>query len=746
MDLIQFFRLFLRHATWIAMVAITLAATVFYLTKDEQRTYSSKGLVNTGLVAGYKIESQQGGKTDYFYASAELDNILNLISAYETIEELGLVLLAEVMAMKTPSEKVILKTNYEELRREIGAELWESVAVPGDLEKTKAQLTAYRNLKVEENPIRELLYGKHPLFGHKHLGGIKVAKEGKSDMIRLSYTTIDPGIAQRTLVLLIDIFRRKHREIKESQTGNVLGYFEEATAASAKRLRLAEERLKVFREKSKIINYYEQTRFIANKREDLYESYMTQLMNMVAADSALSTLEKQLNQRNLLGMVNRALLNKRDSLSAAVSQMAQLRLLKDDTLHVRPKIDSLREAITAYKRSLQSSRDSIQVIQRSPRGSELEDLLAEWLKNLLKMEDAAARLRVIENRKVEFEEIYDTYAPLGSTLKRLEREIDIAEREYLENLHSLNQARLHRQSMLMSTNLKVVDIPFFPAAPDPSQRIMLVIVAFLVGFMLPIALVIAMEFFDKTLKKPEWARRTTELEVIGVLPRLGQKKRYRSRVAEAFLEERPIGLMLQNLKIELAKKEKKRPLRLLILSTREQEGKTLVGYMLTKYLRKFRANVLFFTPGSTQDASDFPASISPLIGHRDTLYYNLKDDLFEMDSEEQLLADGQEILTDPEYYITELPGLLTRPYPVELIRKADLILLVARSNRTWVDADRHIMERIATITQSPIRLILNGVDVEYLEESLGELPKRRSWLRRYAKRYLKAGFSSRSKL
>lgn len=516
--------------------------------------------------------------------------------------------------------------------------------------------------------------------------------------------------------------------------------------AIARRLHDAEERLKTFQEESKIINYYEQTRFIANKREDLYESYMTQLMNMVAADSALRTLERQMNQRNLLGLVNRELLSKRDSLSAAVSEMAQLRLLKDDTLRVRPRIDSLRRAIGVYKRALSSASDSIMVIQRSPRGSEIDDLLSEWLKNLLRMEDAAARLRVIENRKVEFEEIYDTYAPLGSTLKRLEREIDIAEREYLENLHSLNQARLHRQSMLMSTNLKVVDVPFFPASADPSKRMMLVIVAFLAGFILPVALVIAMEFFDKTLKKPDWARRTTELEVIGVMPRLGQKKRYRSRVDEAFLEERPIGLMLQNLKIELAKKTHKRPLRLLILSMRAQEGKTLVGYLLTKYLRNYQAKVTYFTPESEQDETSFPAVVAPLMGDKHTHHYHLREDLFELNSEEELLPEVAENGADPDYFITELPGLLNRPYPVELLRKADLILLVARANRTWIDADRHVLERIATITQSPIRLVLNGVDVEYLEESLGELPKRRSSIRRYVKRYLKAGFSARSKL
>ncbi len=362
------------------------------------------------------------------------------------------------------------------------------------------------------------------------------------------------------------------------------------------------------------------------------------------------------------------------------------------------------------------------------------------------MENSSARIKVIEQRKTEFEDIYDDFAPLGSKLKRLEREIDVAENEYMENLHSLNQARLHRQNMLMATNLKVVDVPFYPPAPDPSQRMMLVIVAFLAGFILTLGVVIAMEFFDKTLKKPRWASRATELDLIGVLPRFGQKRRYRKRVKEEFLEERPIGLLLQNLKIELAKREAAKPVRILILSTRDKEGKTLIGYMLTKYLRSYRARVAYLTPEDGHDLEQFPDVVHGQIDSKDTYRYFLEDDLFELDSEEVLVRDKAGELEGFDYYLTELPGLLGHPFPVDLIRRADLILLVARANRTWIDADKETLERISSITKVPVRLVLNGVEVEHLESNMGDLPKKRGLIRRVTKRFLKSGFSSRSKL
>ena len=47
-------------------------------------------------------------------------------------------------------------------------------------------------------------------------------------------------------------------------------------------------------------------------------------------------------------------------------------------------------------------------------------------------------------------------APLGATLKRIEREINVAEKEYLSLLHSLNLSKLRQQNIELSSNIKAV--------------------------------------------------------------------------------------------------------------------------------------------------------------------------------------------------------------------------------------------------------------------------------------------------
>ena len=50
----------------------------------------------------------------------------------------------------------------------------------------------------------------------------------------------------------------------------------------------------------------------------------------------------------------------------------------------------------------------------------------------------------------------------GSTLKRIDREISVAEQEYLELLKGLNLAKLKVQDVELSSNIKAVDPPYYP--------------------------------------------------------------------------------------------------------------------------------------------------------------------------------------------------------------------------------------------------------------------------------------------
>ena len=80
------------------------------------------------------------------------------------------------------------------------------------------------------------------------------SRKSLSDMLEVSYSANDPAICQQTLQLLSEVFIRRYKEIKSGEIGNVVNYFTEQTEKSQKKLKAAEDRIKDFEVKNKIIN------------------------------------------------------------------------------------------------------------------------------------------------------------------------------------------------------------------------------------------------------------------------------------------------------------------------------------------------------------------------------------------------------------------------------------------------------------------------------------------------------------
>ena len=721
MNFLDFLRLLHKNLRWMLLAGILTAATVYSLTRQEKKVYSSHTVINTGLVSGYNLERSSSSRIDYAFTNNELENLIGLAHSRETLEELGAQFLAECLLM--PQEKIsLLPENYQELKEALPGGLWEALAAKKEMPAIVAQLEDLREAP-GENPVKTLLLSKNELVGIEHLNSIVVRREGNSDMIRIGYATKDPWACRRTIEMLTGIFIEKHRLIKEGQSNNVLEFFEKATQESADDLRKREDALLGFMVENKIINYYEQTRFIAAKKEDLDELYYKELMRLAAADSTRQQLENRLESQVALPQIHQQLMSQRQSLAESAALMAQIQVAQlQDSLQTAPvEVTQLQYKIDRLKTDMHQSAVANFNLTRSPDGLATKQLLERWLEQWMDVEQTLARVKVLKDRKQDFDRIYSRFAPWGSKLKRLEREIEVAEKAYLENLHSFNQARLHRYNTMMSSDLRVVDAPFRPDKPEPSKRMMLVVLAFVIGNVLILALFVALDLLDQTLREPERAVETTGLRLATAFPFLPDHPARYKRLDYSGICRKAVNQLHQRMSLDLRHLETdtKNPL-IVLTSMRPSEGKSRIGEMLVQQLRQEGKQVRFWQPaaeqGPAQSRGDFAYdSIS-----------NLEKQIRQFGPEE-----GESVL-----HLVELPAVLEHGFPQNLIEKADLTLMVASAKRTWNLADQRQLLLLQEIQQSPIRLVLNQVQPDQLESSLGEIPKQRSWLRSRLKKLL----------
>ena len=111
-----------------------------------------------------------------------------------------------------------------------------------------------------------------------------------------------------------------------------------------------------------------------------------------------------------------------------------------------------------------------------------------------------------------------------------------------------------------------------------------------------------------------------------------------------------------------------------------------------------------------------------------------------------LKSNNIEINNTPDFVIIELPAIIYYKYPPELIKNADLNLLVCRSNRIWADADITATKNLVETCASKINIIVNGVHINEIESVLGDLPKKRTKIRRKLKSIFKFQFLSKNQI
>ncbi|MCD6355191.1 MAG: SPOR domain-containing protein [Prolixibacteraceae bacterium] len=734
MNIIYFIRLFLRHAVILILMPVVLFVLVFIITKNQSRTYTSNTTIYTGIATGSSIVSLENSKYDMFGTRAAFDNLVNIIKSRGTAEEVGLRLFASHMIIDKPELNIISDESYAELMKMIPDEV-KALAVKGDLEKTYQNLKKYKE-KNYVNFIYELIQLDNPHYStNEILKKLKVSRLQSSDLISLNFSSDDPGICYNTLQLITNVFIKTYSEIKVNQSDAVVKYFTNQLDNTSAKLSEAENELLEFNKTNNIINYAEQTKHIASEKENFDLEFQQVQRNYAAAQAVLKVLENKLNTRQKATINTRDIQNLRNQLSdinldiAMKTYQSQLDSVAEEKLV--KEISALQIRSYELQEELKTAVDKQYFIDNSVEGVSSTKIIDNWVDKVIEFESAKAQLIIGEQKKKEFAELFRTYAPLGATMKRLERKIDVAEREYLSILQSLNLAKLKQQNIELNSNLRIAEPPFFPIQPEPDKRKYLLIIAFMIGFIIPAFIILVLDFFDRNIKNDKRARDFSGLKVAGMYPNLQLRDK---KIDLNFVEKRALELIVQ--KLQLFSENNSTSTRInLIISSLEGDGKTTIVTALLNKMSLLGYKSLFLTYNTIDKPVQFEYRTYELNNH-----FQKIENIEEIDAN----FEGLE-LKDYDYIFVELPGIIHHSIPLNLLKKADQIFLIIRANRAWTVAETNATKDILKVTsKNKLQILLNGVELQEMEVVLGDLPRKRSFLRRFLKNILRLHFFSQN--
>ena len=121
------------------------------------------------------------------------------------------------------------------------------------------------------------------------------------------------------------------------------------------------------------------------------------------------------------------------------------------------RIVELKQKVNNTQDKINMAMDTIYHVDYDKSGLASSDIVSNWLQNMVAFEGAKAEMNALDKVRIDFDELYAWYAPLGATMKKLERKIGIAEKEYLQLLGNLGLAKLRQQNVELQSNLKVTE-------------------------------------------------------------------------------------------------------------------------------------------------------------------------------------------------------------------------------------------------------------------------------------------------
>jgi uncharacterized protein involved in exopolysaccharide biosynthesis len=675
------------------ILGFSLAISVFILTINMPREYESEAELNSSVSTSVNLGDIGPAPMDFFSTSSKVDNIINTVKSRQTLYEVSSALLSYHVGLDdNVSERVISKSSLADLEDYFPNELLEEWRSERNETKRRIAINLWKEENITTENYHRVFESENSPYGLKSLGKVQIYRIGSSDLMRLTYRWSDSGIAQKTLSLILEVLFEKMKDMNLAMSRDVVAYFEKELEKASQDLTLVENEMKNFRAENEILNFYEQSEALSVMKENMEDELQKENANFNGIKATLVKLERQLQVNKELLRFSRQLLIVKDKVAAIQRQIAIVEVggKEEAALNMQLKTDLLNR--TAY--------------ERTTDGVDIEKLLESWVDATLALDESKARLEVFEERKAYFDREYRRMTPLGTQLTKIERKIRVREEYFLEVLHGLNQAVLHKQTLSMSSDGLRISVPAtYPSKPLPSKRLFLVIIGFLLGVALPYLIAFLTDLLDQSIKTKNRAEFFTNKKVIAGFP----SKSYR----------------LSNMDVDMSALYRK-------------SLNQLMQRVLDKrvHSKSVTINVLHFSIYSKKET--FIDFLTNALDSREISYRIDDFSRFEEPSmgsyKEYINATKGLIAEETDVHIVIHPNILEFNYNKALIQEPAINLYVLNSKSTWGTAQTYKLNELNALELKDDHIVLMNVKDYDIENIVGEIPKKRSQIRVFLRR------------
>ena len=751
MDLVQFLKVLAKKKMILIIVPITALIATFFLTKNLPEVYKSEAQIAAGITddnSAFMDKTQSDKESEI---AQKFSNLIELMQLKKVTDAVSYKLILNDLTTDKPFRAPCsLLSDLSPEAKDAAVKIF------------KIRLDSLESLHSgdpKEHGLIEILKGMK--YDDESLGKIvKITRLNKSDFVTIICESEKADLSAFIVNQLCDIFVKYYKQLNKDKKVAAVSFF--AKLAMEKKADLDKKiaLLRDYKIKNGIINLYEQTKSIDNMINNFEGNKELIVKNIPAYEAALKDINNKLSDKE------RAYLE--SNISPYNDKIVKLRdEIKDlsDKFIFTGNTDQVLKDSIGYKRYQLDElvKKAADEFVFSPNIAK-QELVLKKLNYELELDISINNVKSLDATIQRFKNKFNAYTPLEGTVKAYESDVDVTTKEYLEILAKFNESS-YRQ--FIDVSLRIVQVGAIND-PEPSKKMILLIVAGMVTFVLCIVIIFVLEYIDLTLKTPKKFAKLTGLPILGCLNFLKGKKldlkvAYSSSDAPPVLET--FKQLLRTLRYEFEQTMGDKKI-VLFTSTSDKEGKTFVAICLSYVLsltdkkillvdtnfrnntitKSFSANKLlesYIKGTSTAEESITKSTVAgvDILGSEGGNYSPT-----EIAGEAALNEKIRVLEKEYDYVFLEGPSINKYSASKELMNIVDKVIAVFSASRVLRDSDFSTINYLKLCKDVFVGSILNNVELENLEQIFGDVDKKRSGLRMWMKRVITRNLSgSRNK-
>ena len=717
MEMQKFIKLLLKRKYILLAVPLFAIAIAYFLVRRLPDIYTSKAIMATGLVdqSGQFVLDNSKSEANENKINQQFSNIIQMMQLKKLIDKISYQLIIHDLSTKQPylpPSKLLQQLNDNAKKH--------ALTTFTELNRTEQSL----DLQNEDHKGLHKVLASMGYDQESLKKKLSIYRVSSSDYINIEFESPSPELSEVVPNAICDVTINYYTDINSKGRTGAVNFLDSIIKQKKAVMDSLVLLLKNYKINNRVLNLDEQAKSFYGLLADFETRREVTKKDIDAYSGALRNIDAKFEPKerryfeSTLVAINQDIVNTKEVLKQVNNDY-----IKSNFAAVyKYRVDSIKQLLTA-----QINKSNDKYID-NPYAAK-QSLLLQKVRIEVELDIAKNSYNVLDAELRKLNVRFDKLVPHEAVIQSYEQSIDFASKEYIEILRKYNQTALESSA---TNRLRQIE-KALPGTKLASKKMLLMIMAGLVSFILTLVVLFALFYIDDSITTTNELANKTGIATLGYLPLLSTNQ---LQLQQLWADKSPESLryknLLRDIRFEIDAELKDAKV-LMVTSLNAKEGKTIFSLSLAYAYSIINKKVLvidgnFTNPELTKLTQPTHYLEDYLLGkiHIDQIKINEQItvmgthgsdvSLLEISDQATIADKIAGLKANYDIVIIELPALSHLNKAKEWVAFGDKLLSVFEANQTITPAKQDYVNYLQSVSPKFIGWVLTKTTDKKLKQ------------------------------